>query len=74
MNRPTTIVAHLRRMPTHPGTEDRYKIVIVWVEGICDFVNDNNGMGYQLYRAEEIFATLQKTIVGTYENHPKVAR
>jgi hypothetical protein len=73
MTRTISITAHIREMKS--TTNDRlYKVVIRWEQNQTEFVDDNHGKGYPLYKAEHIFATLAITCVGDYEIPTKVAR
>jgi hypothetical protein len=73
MSQRITIEAHLKEM-TLPGPDRRYKVVLSYEQGAQHLIHDNGGKGLPLYQAECLFAVLQKTCVGEYEIHPKVAR
>jgi hypothetical protein len=73
MTKTISIEARIREMPSK--TNDRlYKVVLWWVQGGSELIDDNRGKGYPLYKAEQVFAMLQKTCVGEYEIPTKVAR
>ena len=74
MSQRITIKAHLQEMRNETGVDRLYKIVLEYEQGGNTFTDDNGGKGYPLYKAEHIFAALQKTCVGDYEIPTKVAR
>lgn len=74
MSQRITLKAHIRDMKNPTGVDRVYKVVLEWEQGGNIFTDDNDGKGYPLYKAECIFATLQKTCVGDYEIPTKVAR
>ena len=71
MSHGITITAHIREMKS--TTNDRlYKVVLEYLQGGSILTDDNDGKGYPLYKAEHLFAVLQKTCVGDYETPTKV--
>ena len=74
MSQRITIKAHIRDMKNLTGVDRVYKVVLEYEQGGNIFTDDNDEKGYPLYKAERIFATLEKTCVGDYEILTKVAR
>ena len=74
MSQRITLTAHIQEMMGKEATDRRYQVILEWQQGGHVLVDDDDGRGYPLYKAEHIFATLQKTCVGDYEIPTKVAR
>lgn len=74
MSERITITAHLREMKNETGVDRLYKVVLEYIQGGNIFTDDNDGAGWPLFKAEQLFAVLQKTCVGEYEIPVKVVR
>ena len=74
MTQRITITAHIQEMMGMGIPDRRYQVVLEWQQGGHVLVDDDDGRGYPLYKAEQLFAILQKTCVGEYEIPTKVVR
>ena len=74
MSQRITLTAHIQEMMGTRVPDRRYQVILEWQQGGHVLIDDDDGRGYLLYKAELLFAMLQKTCVGEYEIPTKVVQ